>query len=58
MNYIEVIEGLCKVCAELAETLRLAATTPEFPTDEAEARLAQSSARYKELTGDELLEGR
>lgn len=40
MNYLEVIEGLCRVCIELAEIVRLQACDPAFHADDAEARLA------------------
>lgn len=58
MNYLEVIEGLCRVCTELAEIVRLQACDPAFHADDAEVFLARAADHYKEITGDELLERR
>ena len=58
MNYVEVIEGLCRVCTELAEIIRTQACDPAFSADDAEVFLARAADHYKEITGDELLERR
>ncbi len=58
MSYIEVIEGLCRVCEELAEIIRLQACDPAFQPNEEDARLAKAADHYKEITGEELFERR
>lgn len=49
MSHLEVIEGLCKVCTELAGIVNSLAGSSGV-----ESLLAGPSALYKEITGDEL----
>ena len=53
-----VIEGLCRVCKDLAETINHVASDPAFDQEHANAALEGAAGRFKEITGDELFERR
>ena len=53
-----MIEGLCRVCKELAETINHVANDPAFDQEHANAALEGTASRFKEITGDELFERR
>ena len=55
MNHLQVIEGLCKVCALQADIIRgLVSSLSEEAALARSGLISEAARQYRELTGEEL----